>query len=260
MRYIRIFFLQFQEVIEDRGRILVWFLLAAIAPLILVLFWRGASKIPGWTSNEITSYYLLAIVIYAIIMCHQEEHVASVDIQEGGLTAYLLKPFSYLRLIFFNEVCYRIVQGILGGILLTGFIFFFPNLFTFTKSPDVLALSILVCLMAFFVTFIFKMIVGILAFWMTETRGAFEAVNVLIVIFSGLLMPLAFYPQWLEQLAAYLPFAYMIYFPVIALEGKLQIAQLWHIIGVQIVWFVLLFLIYKKLWKAGLRQYTAVGQ
>jgi ABC-2 type transport system permease protein len=260
MRYVRIFSLQFQEVITDRSRIVVWLLLSMISPIILILFWRGATHIPGWTSEEIISYYLFSIVVYAGVMCHQEEHVASIDIQEGGLTAYLLKPFSYLRLIFFNEVSYRLLQGIVSLFFLGCLLFFFPNLFSFSKSLDVLLLSCLIVLGAFFLTFIFKMAVGLAAFWMIETRGLFESVNVLIVLFSGVLMPLAFLPDWLERIASMLPFVYMIYFPVIAFEGKLTLIELLQILGVQCVWIGVFFFVYKALWRAGLKKYTAVGQ
>jgi ABC-2 type transport system permease protein len=260
MRYLRIFSLQFQEVIQDRSRIVVWFLLACVSPLILILFWRGATHIPGWTTAEIMSYYLFAIVIYAGAMCHQEDHVATVDIQEGGLTAYLLKPFSYLKLIFFNEVSYRMVQGTIGLILLGVLMLAFPQLFAFTKSPAVLLLSILILFGAFALTFFFKMCVGLLGFWMTETRGAFEAVNVLITIFAGILVPLAFLPVWLEQIAYYLPFSYMLYFPIIAFEGKLSIIDLWHVFALQLFWIAVCYFLYRMLWRAGLKKYTAVGQ
>lgn len=260
MNSLKIFALQFQEVIEDRGRILVWFLLATIAPLVLILFWRGAGQSTGWTPNEITSYYLFAIVIYAGIMCHQEEHVGNIDIQEGGLTAYLLKPFSYTRLIFFHEVSYRVLEGGIGLLLLLCLIVFFPNLFAFTNDPTIFLLSFIILIAAFALTFIFKMCIGLLAFWMTETRGAFEAVNMTIVIFSGIMMPLSFLPSWIEQLAYILPFSHMIYFPVIAFEGKLQPSELIRILTIQGVWITIFFSLYKILWHAGIKKYTAVGQ
>lgn len=260
MRHIRIFLLQFNEVIEDKGRILVWFLLTAISPLLLILFWRGASQIPGWTSAEITTYYLLAIVVYAGVMTHSEQHVATIDIQEGGLGAYLLKPYSYMRLIFDNEVSYRLFQGTLACVMLGCLVFLFPSFFTFAKDVNIILISLLMVVFAFFLTFVFKMAVALFAFWLTETRGIFESVDVLIVIFSGVLMPIAFMPQWLQSVASFLPFSYMIYYPVIALEGKLSMAECLNVLLMQLIWIGLFYLLYKLLWKYGLRRFSAVGQ
>ena len=259
-RHISIFFLQFQEVIEDRGRIFVWTLLAMISPLVYMLFWRGTKGVAGWSVDEIISYYLLAIVMYAAVMSHQEEHIATIDIQEGGLTAYLLKPFPYVRFLFFNEASYRVLQGLLGVFMLACFAFLFPGIFIFTNHVDIFLLSVLSMFFAFLITFVFKTAIGLLAFWMTEMRGIFEPINFVLIVFAGLLMPLAFLPHWLESIAYLTPFAYMIYFPVLAFEGKLTMLQLLSVLGMQLVWISILFCLYKILWRAGLKQYTAVGQ
>src|SRR5437667_429682 len=108
MRYFKIFLLYSQEALEARSRIIVWFLLSCIFPTVLILFWRGAKNLGGWTIEEIISYYLLVVVMGTLLMSHHEDHVAILDIKEGGLTAYLLKPFSYFWLIFFNETPYRL--------------------------------------------------------------------------------------------------------------------------------------------------------
>jgi ABC-2 type transport system permease protein len=194
------------------------------------------------------------------VLCHQEDHVATVDIQEGGLTAYLLKPFSYFKLIFFNEVCYRVLQGVLGIILLGIFVLIFPSMFIFADSVVVLLLSFLLLVGAFALTFVAKMCMGLLAFWMTEARGAFEAMNVLIVIFAGVLLPISLLPDWLEKLSYVLPFAYMLYFPVVAFEGRLTVSQLLLVFCGQMFWLGIAYLIYRQMWKAGLKKYTAVGQ
>lgn len=259
-RHITIFFLQFQEVLEDRGRIVVWSILAAVSPLVYILFWQGTNGAAGWTREEIQSYYLLAIFMYASVMSHQEEHIAIVDIQEGALTAYLLKPYSYIRLLFYNEISYRTIQGALAVLCLLCISFLFPHLITVTNQLDIFLFSCVILVCAFFLTFIFKTVIGLLAFWTTEMRGIFEPVTFILVIFSGMLIPLAFFPDWLAKITSFLPFASMIYFPVLAFEGKLAMPQLWSVLGVQIAWIIALYGVYRLLWWAGLKQYTAVGQ
>lgn len=260
MRYLRIFLLNCQEILEARSRMFVWFLLGCVSPLILILFWRGANPIEGWTFSQIASYYLLVIILNSFLMSHHEDTVARIDIQEGGLTAYLLKPFSYIKLKFFHELSYRLLQGFSAVVLLILFIIFFPSLFVFTNSSVIFSLSIILTIGAFFLGFLFKTIVGLMAFWFTDARGAFETGEVLLFIFAGYLMPIAFFPHWLEQVSTYLPFAYMLYFPIIAFEGKLTEIQLLQVLVTQSVWIGVLFLLYKKMWAAGVKKYTAVGQ
>ena len=260
MRYFRIFLLHMQEVVEQRGRVFVWLLIAFFTPAILILFWRGAKEIGGWTIPEITSYYLFIIVMNAMLMSHQEEHIARIDIQEGQLTGYLVRPFSYFWLTFFRELPWRLLQGGLGISALFVLWIFLPNWFTITTSPLILVGTVLICILAFFLTFLFKSIIGILAFWMTDTRGLFEMTNVMLVVFTGSLMPLAFYPQWLMHLIHYTPFSYMLYFPVISLQGKVPFTEMTQGMLMQVVWIAAGIFVYRALWRAGLQKYTTVGQ
>ncbi|MBI5122749.1 ABC-2 family transporter protein [Candidatus Roizmanbacteria bacterium] len=260
MRYFRIFLLHAREVFVDRSRLLVWFLVGLISPLILILFWRGANNLGGWTIEEITSYYFLVITVRVFIMSHHEERIALIDIKEGGLTSYILKPFSYFWIRFFSEVSYRLVQGFFGFLLIFVIARLLPSYFVFANSVGAILLSILILILALFLVFIFKTMIGILAFWMTEARGTFEVVEVLLTLFAGYLMPLAFLPQWIQSFIYFTPFPYMIYLPVIAIEGKLSILQLFQVVGVQLVWITIFYLLYDKMWTAGIKKYTAVGQ
>lgn len=260
MRYLKIFLLSFQDMLAERSRLLVWILVGAISPLILLLFWRGSKGVADWSPNEISSYYFLIIVASAFLISHHEERIAEIDIQAGGLTAYLIKPFSYLQLRFFGEMPYRIFQGTIGIVLLVIFIFLFPGFFTITKVPQIFLLSFCIAIEALLIGFLMKSVIGILAFWMTDMRGAFEAMEVLFAIFSGVLMPLAFLPHWLEKVAYMLPFAYIIYFPVVAFEGKLTLDEIFHVIGAQFFWIILFYILYQTLWREGVKKYTGVGQ
>lgn len=260
MRYLNIFFLSLQEVFEARSRLVVWVIWAAIVPSILIFFWRGAKSLSGWTINEVTSYYLLVVIGSVFLMCHHENKIATLDIKEGGLTAYLLKPISYIKMQFFNELSYRVIEGTFSILLLGCFVLLFPHLFVFVSSPFSLLVGFLIVVSAIMLTFLFKTCVGLMAFWMTEARGLFETVNITTLIFSGMLMPLAFYPEWLEKFVYLLPFPFMIYFPIIALEGKLLLPDLIRVLLIQLLWISIFYFLYKILWHAGIKKYTAVGQ
>lgn len=260
MRYVKIFLLHLQESFGQRSVSLVWLLLSIITPLLMILFWRGAKQINDWSPSLITSYYLLAVIMSAFLMTHIENDVARLDIQEGNLSQYLLRPFSYLLFWFFTAISYRVIQGIFGIIVVLFLILFFPNSFIVTTNPFIFAGSICIAVCAFLLSFYFKMIIGILAFWIIEIYGLFEIIEVILTIFAGYLMPIALLPNWLAHTAYMLPFSYMIYFPIIAFEGKLSGIELFKVLSVQTIWILIFYLLYQKLWHAGLKKFSAVGQ
>ncbi len=265
MRYTRIFFLHFQDAFENRGRSFVWFLLSLLNPLLVLLFWRGAfaenaQPLEGWSYNSIATYYLLLVVAGAFLQVHIEEDVARRDIHSGFLSQYLTKPFPYILMKFFTELPWRMIQGFFGIVMLIVFSFVFRNGLSLVHTAESLLASLLIIILALLISFVFKMIVGISALWITEYSGLQEMIGVVDIIFAGFVLPLALFPPFIKTIALFLPFAYMIYFPVVSLLGKLSSVESMQIIGIQLVWLIGLWIMYRKLWESGVKRFTGLGQ
>ncbi len=67
--------------------------------------------------------------------------------------------------------------------------------------------------LAWLIDFCISALIGLAAF-VTEDVAAFEWIyGKILFILGGLLIPLDFYPQWLQTIAKSLPFAYTVYGP-----------------------------------------------
>lgn len=265
MRYVRILLLHLENMVEHRARSLVWFLIVLLNPLIMLLFWKGAldvnqGAIGGWQLSSIATYYFLLVIAGAFLMSHIEEDIAERDIQEGGLVKYLVRPFSYYWMKLMEETPYRVLQGFYGIIACVIFFFLFGKFFNLGNSLIILLLSIVITLLAYFLAHTFKVIIGLVSFWVIDIRGLYQLVEITIAIFAGLVVPIELLPAQINQLAYALPFAYMIYFPIVAFQGKLASDQLLQVIAVQISWLTILYLVYRLLWNQGIRKFTGVGQ
>lgn len=231
----------------------------------MLLFWRGAfagnaEPLEGWSYNSITTYYLLLVVAGAFLQVHIEEEVARRDIQSGFLSQYLTRPIAYIVMKFFTELPWRMIQGFFGIVTLVVFSFVFTNGLSLIYDMESVLASFFIIILALLISFVFKMIVGLSALWITEYSGLQELIGVIDIIFAGFVMPLALFPPFIKTIALFLPFAYMIYFPVIALLGKLSFIELLQTIGIQLVWLIGLWFIYRKLWEIGVKRFTGLGQ
>ncbi len=265
MRYIRILLLHFEHVFEQRLRSLVWFVVTFINPLILILFWRGALKggqeiAPGWTLTTIVSYYFLVAITGAFLVSHIEEDISERDIQKGELVRYLVKPFPYYWIKLFEETPYRILQGVYGIITLAVFYFYFGGFISLSKDPLTILLAVIIALLAAFISNTFKQTIGLLAFWITDIYGLYEVLYVIHIVFAGIVVPLVLLPSLIQTIANILPFAYIIYYPTIAFIGRLSYSELLRVIGIQCVWLGLLVFVYHRVWNAGIKKFTAIGQ
>lgn len=264
MRYFRILLLYFEDTMTSWTRSLVWLLIPLINGGFFMLFWHAAFTsnryvLPGWDSTTTMVYYLLLIIFSALINAHIEEKI-ELDIRQGDIVQYLLKPYPYFLAMFFSELPYRIIQGGFALLLYLSIAFFYPALWL--QPLDVLRgiLVFLIIVIAMILSQTFKVVLGLIAFWTKDNKGIADTVTVLIIFFTGMNLPIVFMPLWLQQIAFSLPFPYLIYFPIIGMQGKLSAAECLNVIGIQLAWLILFVALYKILLKQGLRKFTAVGQ
>lgn len=262
-RLLTIFSLYSQHALEYKARSFVWFFVILIDVVVYLLYWRGVLNDPSgnqiWSFSEAVSYYLLLLVAGSFLQVHIEEEVAFEDIQYGRLSQYLLRPFSYTKFKFFQELPWRIIQGGFGVLTLLGISVFIraPGLIT---DMRLVPLVIAIVISAYLLCFFYKMIVGLIAFWTIDFSGFQNIQTIIFILFSGILVPLHLLPDSIRSFSLFQPIAYMLYYPVRAAQGALGASELWQVLGMQWVWLGLFLGLYRFMWHKGLRQFTAVGQ
>jgi|SRR5882672_362130 len=263
MRYLRLFFLYFQNAFSHRGRPLVYIFTYVFNALLFLAFLQGVfnhtNTINSWTLSSITSYYFILIIVAATLMTHPEVPILRDDIEKGELAGRLLKPFSYFWQQFTMELPVRIFQGIVGVVIAFFLTILYHTVIEFRLSVITTLLAVVIIVFAYFICFTFKMILAVTGLWTTETRGAQELTDMLILMFAGYIIPVNLLPGILEKIATTLPFAYIIYYPIVAIQGRLPLTELLGVICMQIIWLALLGVLFQVLWKKGLMQYADFG-
>lgn len=193
-------------------------------------------------------------------MVHIEEDVAVYDIKEGELVRYLTRPISYYWMKFFDEIPWRIIQGFFGVIIFTVCLILFHKFLMFASSLEAIIYAVILTVFAYLVSFTFKMIVGMVAFWFTDYWGFQEILEVVIVVLAGFIMPITFFPHLLKTIALLTPFPYIIYYPITAFQGAMTNDMFVQAVMGQLIWLVILVVVYKIMWLKGVRKFTGVSQ
>ncbi len=226
----------------------------------MLLFWRGAT-ISSASLSLITSYYFFLMIGGSLLISHSEENIGLIDIQEGRLATYLLKPFGYFINKWLEELPYRLLQGIFGITAVLLFVFLFHiKLTLFLINSINVVLLVLIVLAAITLAQVYKVCLGFICFWTTDLYGIFQFSDMLMLIFAGLLIPVSFYPTTIALISYVLPFAYIVYFPVAAFAGFFTTSQLLLIFLGQLAWILIFTFVYRLLWKNGVKLFTGVGQ
>lgn len=263
MQFLKILILHFEGIFEHRLRSFIWFLVPVTNMLPMMLFWTLAAKtnpVINWSVKSLNSYYLMLIIAIAMLTSHIEEGVAEEDIKQGELVRYLLKPFSYYWIKFFEELPYRVLQGAYGIILFIFLSIFFTNFFQLNLTFNIVFFGLISSILAFFISFSLKMIVGYSAFWITDSRAIAQTIYIITIIFAGQVIPLDLFPGQLKEIVKLMPFASMIYYPVIIFLGKTNLIESSKIIVIQFFWLIFFAFVERLIWKKGLKEFVAIGQ
>jgi ABC-2 type transport system permease protein len=90
--------------------------------------------------------------------------------------------------------------------------------------------------LAIWISFGLRFMVNVSAFWLLDYRGLGIALMFTTSFFSGMLVPLVFWPDWAQTIVVWLPFAGIIQAPVDVWLGKATGMALLYVLLYQISW------------------------
>ncbi len=238
-----------------------FFLLAfgwMIPPLIYLFVWTtaaGGETIGGFSRATFVAYYLALIVVNQITYSQTNWTVGDV-IRSGGLNALLLRPLAPL----FDTVAAEIA----GKVVYLIFVIPVTALLALLLRPALpatgdLLLFLPALLLAWLLRFFWGYWLALLAFWATRADALLSLQDALVFLLAGQVAPVALLPGALQSAATWLPFRYMVGFPVEILTGQLDAAAIRAGFAIQLGWLAVALALSALLWRRGLRRYAAVG-
>jgi ABC-2 type transport system permease protein len=260
MKYWRTFLLAVQSEFTSRVNIVGWFLVGVFESLVLVLVWFAimgdSQSLGGFTKGDFVVYYLFVTVGWYIVGGRYGWQVGN-RIKSGGINTTLLKPYNVVLGKCVEEQAWKFLAFFLTLPVTIAFLFAFRESIQIALPLEEVLLLV-VALIIGAVNFAFlEALVGITAFWVTDTWPVSRAIDILGSLFGGLLIPISLMPSILEQVSNFLPFRYTFYVPVSILLSKTE--QPFVDVLLQIFFTFLLFMLYRFVWSLGIKKYEAIG-
>ncbi|MCP5098933.1 MAG: ABC transporter permease [Chloroflexi bacterium] len=196
---------------------------------------QGAAEIGGLTLANTIWYFLIAETMELGKVRHDMR--ISEEVKDGSIAYTLIRPYNYLAYHFFNGLGEAVVRMILIFVVGTPLTLYYAGLpqVSWRHLPFVL----LVIAGAMMMDFLVLSIIGLLAF-VTEDTSSFRLIyQKLTFILGGLMIPIDFLPDWLQDIARILPFNLTTYAPA-KLFVAFDMAQFQQIVQLQVVWLLIL--------------------
>ena len=247
---------------QYRANLIMYLLYWLVSPIIYLAVWTSIANskgdVNGFTANDFITYYMTLLIVDQItsnIIIYSFGY----KIQDGTLSGELIKPIHpMLTNALVNNVAFKglTIMGLIP-IWIILFYLFRPDFSGVTLSG--ILLSIPAVVLGFFIGYLLSATITALAFWTTRVYSVHEFYYALIVLFSGHFVPLTLMPKLIQDIAQFLPFQFLIYFPVQLTLGNLAPSQITQGFVTAIIWLVISLTLFRWTWRNGVKRFSAVG-
>ncbi len=220
---------------------------------------QGA-KLGSLTREEMVVYVFMSYVTSSLTMISVSRELGK-DVVKGSVVMNLIKPIDYRLSLIAKGLGTMVYHFMMPGIFVWAGLEFYKWYALGLPVVNIgnLLLYVVSVIFSFFIYVLFDFCFGMIAFFTTYIFGMQMAKDALLSFLTGQLIPLSFFPEIVERLFEFLPFSSMVYTPVMIYLGKYGISELWFVLGRQLVWVVLLYLLGSLLWKQVTRRMIVLG-
>lgn len=250
---------------QYRFSTLIWAVWGFVGPLISLAVWTAASQSrngaianggQSYSGSDFAAYFLVYMVFSHLTMSWDAFEFAY-RVRTGSLSPQLLRPLHPIHADASFNMGFKALTSML---LLPAWVLLFVLLRpSIASSWSNMLISVPALVLAALTSYIWQYCLAVIAFWTTRVDAIHQFYFVLDSFLSGRIAPMALMPVWISGIANYTPFYGMGAFPVEVALGRVPPPAAAAGMVVQLVWFIVGLTVFRMLWTAGVKQYSAVG-
>ena len=259
MKYFAIFKIQLSNRLAYAGDLLTGSFTIVIFLWVFIQLWSatykvaGQSEIGGLTLTN-TLWYLMMTEAIQLSKPRISQEISNA-VKDGSIAYMLNKPYNFLLYhlsVGLADGASRFAFNLLtGGTLLVLLVSAPPN-------PIGWPIVLVAVFFGWLIDFCVQALIGLTAF-VTEDVSAFDWIyQKLVFILGGMLIPLDFFPEWLQKISLALPFAYTMYGPA-RLFVEPDLTRFFTLLAGQLIWIGVLGGLLALAFQRGMRWLTVNG-
>ena len=210
-----------------------------IQAYVLLAMYETRDDIGGYDAADALTYVWLAQAMIAAVNVFGWSDFAE-RIRSGDVATDLIRPVHPLRAGLAFDYGRALYHTLFRGLppMVVGAIVFD---LTAPSDPVVWAVFLVSVVLAITVAYAFHFLYNLVAFWLLDYRGVMRISIAVLAFFSGLYIPVRFFPDWLQTLAYMTPFPSMVQLPIDVFVGYTTGAELVATLAMQLGWAAVLF-------------------
>ncbi|MDR3574149.1 MAG: ABC-2 family transporter protein [Anaerolineaceae bacterium] len=247
---------------QYRANLLMYLLYWLVSPIVYLSIWvtiaKAQGNVAGLTPNDFITYYLTLLIVDQFTS-EITIHTLAYKIQDGTFSGELLRP---IHPILTGSLVYNLAFKVLNlfgfvPIWILLFVLFRPDYSGVSLSSVLIAIPAV--LLGFGLNFLLGASITCMAFWTTRVYSVSQFFGLVVILLSGQFVPLQLMPKAVQQVASYLPFQMFTFVPVEAALNQLSMAELLRDYAAGLIWLVILYLLFRWVWREGIKRFSSVG-
>lgn len=237
--------------------IVTYFIYVSIYYFIWKAIYEHSTSIEGFDFPHLLTYIGVGWIIRSFYFNNIDQDLAY-QVIEGRLAMDLIKPVN-IQIMYVARAAGESVFRLALLTVPTAVVLFLVYPLRLPASAGSAGAFLVSVSLSFLIVAAINFAVGTFALRLQSILGLLRAKFFLLELFSGLLLPMTFFPQVVQKILDVLPFQYISYIPMLIYLGKLQGAALARALALQVFWVAVLLLIGDGLWRWSTRKVIIQG-
>jgi len=237
--------------------IVTYFIYVSIYYFIWKAIYTHSASIEGFDFSQLLTYIAIGWIIRSFYYNNIDQDMAT-QVLEGKLAMDLIKPVNtqwmYIAQALGESVFRLTMLTVPTAVVL---LLVYP-----VRRPAGVASFIgflFSVVLSFFLVAGINFAVGTFAVRLKSILGLLRAKYFLLELFSGLLIPISFFPHVFQVAFAFMPFQYISYIPVLLYLGKISGLGILKALAIQMFWVAAIVAIGHLFWTWSSRKITIQG-
>ncbi|MBN2443648.1 MAG: ABC-2 family transporter protein [Spirochaetales bacterium] len=262
--YFEFFKIAFKNTFAYRVDAYMGILARILSMFIAISLWQALyqnssiviSRVGFVSIKEMITYSIISTALFIII---ENNVIFKLDdkIRTGAIATDLIRPLSFMKLILADFIGNNMANLIIQFIP----VLLFANLLFALNFPSLINVILFLAAVvnAVIINFLISYIVGLLSFWWFQIWPMEMFIRSIKRILSGALIPIWFFPGFLQYITNILPFKYIYYIPLSIYLNKFDLKESSINILYQILWIAALLITERIMWKMSVKKLVIQG-
>jgi ABC-2 type transport system permease protein len=237
--------------------IVTYFIYVSVYYFIWKAIYAHSASIEGFDFAHLLTYIGVGWIIRSFYFNNIDQEIAY-QVMEGRLAMDLIKPVN-IQLMYVARAAGESVFRLALLTVPTAVVLFLVYPLRLPASFAHAGAFLVSVILSFLIVAAINFAVGTFALRLQSILGLLRAKFFLLELFSGLLLPMTFFPHVVQKILDLLPFQYISYVPMLIYLGKLSGGGLARAIAIQILWVAVLLALGDGLWRWSTRKVIIQG-